>query len=188
MIIDHDEDILKVWANSHMNLLIQARPGNGKTNKAIEIMKQMAESGHSVLLLSDNRNSWLHGLNKSSKIRTASYEVMSKVKEIFSTDLLVIDDHYKVMGMDSPMEKINYKYVLILADDSRGIPSFFKGEVIRLINWNNITGVIFDEDKRVPYQAISNNEDGTMLLSTYNDTEKTEIRFPIDVLKKLLLE
>ena len=188
MIVDHDENILKVWANSHMNLLIQARPGNGKTDKAREIINQMTESGYSVLLLTDYRNSWLHGLDGSSEIYTGSYEVISKMKDVIDIDLLVIDDHYKVVNEDFSVEKINYKYILILSDESKRIPSFFEGEVIRLINWNNISGAIFDEDTKIAYQVMSDNEDGTMLLVMYNKEKNTEIRFPIDKLKKLLLE
>ena len=133
MIIDHNENTLRVWENSHKNLLIQARSGNGKKNKAKEIINQMSKLGHSVLLLTDHRDSWSSGLGGLNEIYTGSYEVMSKIEDVINIDLLVIDNASKFIYEDFTIEKINYKYILILSEESLRIPSFFNGKVIQLI-------------------------------------------------------
>ena len=58
----------------------------------------------------------------------------------------------------------------------------------RLIQWDNISKMII-EDKKM-YKALSNDETGTILLSEWSTDHETQvsIRFPLDVLKKLLLE
>ncbi len=190
MIIDHNEDILKIWADSNMNLVIQARPGNGKTDKAKEIMNQMISSGFSILLLTEYRQGWRWGLDKSEDTLIGPYEAVVEADRTFKVDLLVIDDHRQITDCDFPIEKISYEYILILSDESKRKPAFFKGETVRLINWNNISGATFDDEKKIMYTAMSDDDNGTMLLAMKNavTNEYDEIRFPIDKLKRLLLE
>lgn len=188
MIIDDTDDVLHHWEESERHLLIMARPGNGRTSKAKDIMNQMIIEDHSILSLSRERNAWRFGLNKSSKMYSTSYENISKHPDPkIEIDLLVIhnlDD----LDSDFPIEKIKYKYILALSDDTARVPDFFNGKVIRLINWNNISKMII-EDKKM-YKALSNDEEGTVLLSEWSTDHETQvsIKFPVDVLKKLLLE
>ena len=188
MIVDDTDDVLHYWEESEGQLLIAARPGNGRTSKAKDIINQMIIEGNSILLLSRERNAWRFGLNKSSKTYLSPYENISKHPDPeIEIDMLVIhnlDD----LGSDFPIEKIKYKHILILSDETPRIPDFFNGRGIRLIQWDNISKMII-EDKKM-YKALSNDETGTILLSEWSTDHETQvsIRFPVDALKKLLLE
>ena len=188
MIVDDTDDVLHYWEESEGQLLIAARPGNGRTSKAKDIINQMIIEGNSILLLSRERNAWRFGLNKSSKTYLSPYENISKHPDPeIEIDMLVIhnlDD----LGSDFPIEKIKYKYILVLSDETPRVPDFFNGRGIRLIQWDNISKMII-EDKKM-YKALSNDETGTILLSEWSTDHETQvsIRFPLDALKKLLLE
>ena len=188
MIFDETDDVLHHWEESEGHLLIMARPGNDRTSKAKDIMNQMIIEDHSILALSKKRNAWRFGLNKSSKFYSTSYENISKHPNTeIEIDLLVIhnlDD----LGSDFPIEKIKYKYILALSDDTARVPNSFNGKVIRLIRWDNISKMII-EDKKM-YKALSDDENGTIILSEWSTDHESQvsIRFPLDALKKLLLE
>ena len=188
MIIDDTDDVLHYWEESEGHLLIAARPGNGRTSKAKDIINQMLEERHSILVLTKERTTWMFGLNKGPMTLIEPHEYISKCPDPeIKVDMLVIHN-LRDINSDFPIEKIKYKYILILSDETPRIPDFFKGRGIRLIQWDNISKMII-EDKKM-YKALSNDETGTILLSEWSTDHETQvsIRFPLDVLKKLLLE
>lgn len=188
MIIDETDDVLHHWEESERHLLIAARPGNGKTSKAKDIMNQMIKEGHSILLLTRERSAWRFGLNKSSMTLIGPYEyILEHPDHDIEIDLLVIHD-IRDIGNDFPIESIKYKYILALSDENCQVPDFFNGRRIRLVEWDNISKMIVDD--RMMYKALSDDENGTILLSEWstNHESQVSIKFPVDVLKKLLLE
>ena len=188
MIIDETDDVLHYWEASERQLLIKARPGNGRTDKAKNIINQMIKEGNSILLLAKERRVWAFGLNKSPKTYVVPCEHISNHPDPeIEVDMLVIHNLDDI-NSDFPIEKIKYKHILALSDDTARVPKFFKGEIIRLINWNNVSKMIIIDKKM--YKAFSDDEDETVLLSEWSTDHETQvsIKFPLDALKELLLE
>ena len=188
MIIDETDDVLHYWEESERHLLIMARAGNGRTSKAKDIINQMIKEGHSVLLLTRERRTWGFGLNKSPKTYVVPCEHISKHPDPeIEIDMLVIHNLDDI-NSDFPIEKIKYKYILALSDDTARVPNLFKDKIIRLIDWNNVSKMIIIDKKM--YKAFSDDENGTILLSEWSTDHETQvsIKFPLDALKELLLE
>ena len=188
MIVDQEIDILKYWEDSGRQLFIKAKAGNDKTSRAKEIMNQMIKEDCSILLLTSYSHSWVFGLDKSPKTLIGPCKYIIDEPDVKrETDLLVFHDSYDIPN-DFPIESIKFKYILILSDESGRAPSFFKGKVIRLINWDNINGIAFDDDGTV-YRTSSDHEGNIALIKDFNEGKEQElIRFPVEKLKKILLE
>lgn len=188
MIVDQDVNILDYWNDSERQLLIRSKAGNNKTDMAKTIINQMIKEGCSILLLTEDRGSWFRGVDKSSKMLIGPYECVPDLPgERFETDMLIIHDIHQVLD-DFPIEKIKFKYILILSDEYKRVVSFFKGKIIQLIDWDNISGMAFGNDGTI-YRAISDYEGSITLIIDIDDVEKQEsITLPVEMLKKILLE
>ena len=183
MIIEHKNNVMKHWNDSGRQLMIKARAGNGSTNMAKMIMNQMIKEDCSILLLTDVRITWTFGLDKSEKTLVGPYKGLSELPEkSIETDLLVIDRLF----FDVSLENVKYKHILILSDESNWTPAFFKGEIVRIIDWNNISNIVFGEDKLV-YKVSSDYEGKISLVIHDPKNENAEsIELPISVLEELL--
>lgn len=184
MIIEHENNIMKHWNDSGKQLMIKAKAGNGSTNMAKMIMNQMIKEDYSILLLTDVRSTWAFGLDKSEKTLVGPYKGLSGLPEKpIEIDLLVIDR----LLSNGPIENVKYKYILVLSDESNWTPSYFKGEIVRIIDWNNISNIVFGENKMV-YKATSDYE-GKISLKMYNPKNESveSIELPVSVLEELLL-
>lgn len=190
MIIEEEENIIDYWNNSERNLLIKARDGNGKTNKAKKIMNHMIKEGCSILLITNHRSSWVYGLDKSSRTLIGKCEFIINEPDVKrEIDMLVIHDSHDTPD-DFPIKSIKYKYILILSDEYGRVPSFFNGKVIRLIDWDNINNAVFgdDEDDTMVYGAVSDYEGNITLSKRSKQNESESLTFPVKVLKKMLLK
>lgn len=184
MIIEHENNIMKHWNDSGKQLMIKAKAGNGSTNMAKMIMNQMIKEDYSILLLTDVRSTWAFGLDKSEKTLVGPYKGLSGLPEKpIEIDLLVIDR----LLSNGPIENVKYKYILVLSDESNWTPSYFKGEIVRIIDWNNISNIVFGENKMV-YKVTSDYE-GKISLKMYNPKNESveSIELPVSVLEELLL-
>lgn len=189
MIIDHNDDVLKQWTHAYRNLLIQAKPGNGKIQKGLEIINEMMSLNHSVVLLTNGYSVWGSGLNKTKKMSVFSYDQMRVMGKMIEVDLLIIDDHYEVMD-DFPIKMIKYTNILILSDESHRIPDFFNGATVRIINWENINRTETNGELNITYHVESNSafRNKKIKLSVQSDEKLTEIEFPVEELKRFLLK
>lgn len=188
MIVDQKVDILKYWNSSGRQLMIKAKAGNDKTGRAKDIMNQMIKEGCSIILLTNHRSSWVYELDKSPKTLIGKYKfIIDEPDAKKETDLLVIDDS-REMSNEFPINSIKFKYILILSDESGRAPLFFKGKIVALIDWDNLSNMSFGEDGSI-YTASSDHE-GTITLIKQAAKRGSEkfIDFPVEMLKEILLK
>lgn len=184
MIVEHENNIMKHWNDSGKQLMIKAKAGNGSTNMAKMIMNQMIKEDCSIVVLTNVRSTWTFGLDKSEKTLIGPFKGLAELPEKpIEIDLLVID---RLLSMVS-LKNVKYKYILILSDETNWTPSFFKGEIIRIIDWNNISNIIFGENKMV-YKVSSDYEGKiSLVIHNPNNEDSESIELPVSVLEELLL-
>jgi len=184
MIVDYENNVMEHWNDSGRQLMIKARPGNGITDMAKAIMNQMIKEDYSILLLTKESSIWRLGLDKSEKTLIGPYEALTTDPgEFVEIDFLVIDKIF----INLPIENVKYKYILVLSDESNWTPPFFKGEILRIIEWNNISNMIFSEDRTL--YKISSDDEGIITLFKHEAKKERNESFelPVSILEELLL-
>lgn len=186
MIIDKTDNVLDHWEDSGRRLIIKTKDGNNKSGKATEIINSMSKKGHSILILSNEFKIWNNGLNKDSETNIIDFKYVSEQPEIkFKTDMLVIHNSND-MPKDFPLENIEYKFILILSDNSNRGPDFHNCETIQLIDWDNVNERIEKGD--LIYKAISDQEGNIIIVKIKNSLNTvTTMTVPVETLKELLL-
>jgi len=154
-------------------------------------MNQMIKEGHSILILTNDRSSWVFKLGKSSETLIGPYKCITDKPDVkIKTDLLVIHDAREVPN-DFPIDNIKFKYILILSDESGQAPPFFKGKTIELIDWDNINNIVFNNNGLM-FRSMSDREGKISLMKwapkqgTKEETKEV-IELPVEMLKRILL-
>ncbi|MDO4966183.1 MAG: ATP-binding protein [Lachnospiraceae bacterium] len=89
-IVGQCKDFVCNFDNEYKNLLIYGRPGVGKTFLTNCIAKELLESGHSVIYFTSFQ--MFDTLSKYTFSYDSPEEIMEMREDIFSCDLLIIDD------------------------------------------------------------------------------------------------